>query len=218
MRLGGRDGFLFLGSMAPRDRRAILLGLAILVPSFVWVLGVRPYRAALANVRESVEVERDRLRRELDLLASSTALPSAMEEVVQEAARVQAQLVGGGSVILAEAALTDFLEAEALQCRVLLEEIRSGGLERGEEPPADLELIRLHLRGESDLEGVLNFLDRMERSQLLLRVRGLALEPEMARAESNGRDDESPRPSLPTGVVRFQLILDGFASLTEHEP
>jgi len=216
MNLGGRDGFLFLGSMASRDRRAILGGLAILLPAFLWVVGVRPYRAALAEVQERVEAERELLSRELALLESSGALLEAIDQAAEEAEWVQTRLVHGPGTILAEAELTDILEAAAFQSRVLLEEIRSGELARGEEAPPGLELIRLHLSGESNLEGVLRFLDRIERSDLLLRIRGLALEPVMARAESNGGEDE-PRLSLPTGVVEFQLILDGFSSLTEQE-
>ena len=33
-------GFLLLNGLAPRDRRAILIGLAILLPAVVYVLGV----------------------------------------------------------------------------------------------------------------------------------------------------------------------------------
>ena len=78
---------------------------------------------------------------------------------------------------------------------------------------------RLFLKLDMPLERdtVLNFLDRIERSGLLLRIRGLALEPELARAEANGREENAPALSLPTGVVGFQLIVDGFASLTEQE-
>jgi len=215
MKLGGKEGFLFMGSMVTRDRRAILLGLAILVPASLWVLGVRPYRAALDQLRERTEAEGELLNRELALLESSVALPRAIDLAAEEAQWVRTRLVQGPGTILAEAELTEILEAAAVQSSVLLEEIRSGELARGEESPPGLELIRLHLSGESDLEGVLQFLDRIERSDLLLRIRGLALEPVMARAETNGRGEE-PQPSLPTGVVEFQLILDGFSSLTEQ--
>ena len=114
------------------------------------------------------------------------------------------------SAVLAEGELTEFLETSAYRSRVLLEEIRSGELARGEESPPGLSVIRLHLRGESDLQGMLTFLGEIESSHLLLRVRGLALEPEVARPESDD-EDQGPREAIPTGVVTFQLILDGFA-------
>jgi hypothetical protein len=60
------------------------------------------------------------------------------------------------------------------------------------------------------MEGVLSFLDELERSPLLLRLRGLALEPQTARAEGDGQEGRA-LPALPTGVVRFQVIVDGFS-------
>jgi len=97
-----------------------------------------------------------------------------------------------------------------VRSHVLLEEIRGGELARGEEPPPGLGIVRLHLRGESDLQGILNFLNEIETTQLLLRVRGLALEPEVARPEASD-NEEGPREAVPTGVVTFQLIIDGFS-------
>ena len=207
-------GFLLLNGLSPRDRRAILIGLAILVPAAVYVLGVKPYQAALGEVRDRVSAERELLARELALLESSDSLPAAIQRASAEAERFEDRLVRAASGELAEGELTDFLEGSALRSRVLLEEIRSGELGRGEEAPAGLEVVRLHLRGESDLEGVLTFLDEIETSRLLLRVRGLALEPQVARSESE-EDEEASRAPVPTGVIEFQLIVDGFARLDE---
>jgi hypothetical protein len=123
-------------------------------------------------------------------------------------------MLRASSGVLAEGELTRFLEEAALESRVLLEQIRSGDMGRGEEPPPGLSLVRLHLSGESDLEGIMAFLAAMERSQLLLRVRGLALEPETARPGGDG--EEGARPAVPTGVVKFQVIVDGFARLDEE--
>ena len=214
MNLLNRRGFLLLNGLAPRDRRALLIGLGILLPVGAYVLGVKPYRAALEDVRDRVQAERELLARELELLEAGPGMPERMREVQAEAEVHEERLVRAASGVLAEAALTGLLEASALQSRVLLEEIRGGELGRGESPPPGLAVVRLHLRGESDLEGVMNFLDRLEKSPLLLRIRGLALEPETARAESD--DDGERGPSLPTGVVEFQMIVDGFARVEEY--
>jgi hypothetical protein len=210
MRIRGEEGFLLLRGLAPRDRRAILLGVAVLAPALVYVLGVRPYREALAGVRDRVQAERELLARELALLESASDLPGAILRAEEAAGRAEARMLQAPSAVLAEGELTDLLEGSAFRSRVLLEEIRTGELARGEEPPPGLSVIRLHLRGESDLQGVLTFLGEIERSHILLRVRGLALEPQVARPES---DDETQgsREAEPTGVVTFQLILDGFA-------
>ena len=208
-------GFLLLNGLAPRDRRAILLGLGILIPAAGYVLGVKPYRAALADVRDRIGAEQELLSRELALLESAPTLPQAIQEARAEAQVHEDRLVQAVSGVLAEAELTRLLEAAAFRSRVLLEEIRGGELGRGEEPPPGLSVVRLHLRGESDLEGVLTFLDELETSRLFLRIRGLALEPEVARPESEN-EEESRGPAVPTGVVGFQLIVDGFARVEEY--
>ncbi len=209
--MSNRGGISFFRNLAPRDRRALLLGLAAAVPILGYVFLVRPYRGAMADVRERVAVERDLLSRELALLAAAPGLPDSMDRAREETREMEGRLLQAPSLVLAEAELTDFLESTALKNRVLLEEIRSGELARGEAPPPGLQVVRLHLRGESDLEGVLDFLADMEESRLILRIRGLALDPVVAR--SGGGEDEVPvRGSVPTGVLTVQLIVDGFSA------
>lgn len=210
-----KRGFLLLGGLNPRDRRAILLGLGILLPAAGYVLGWKPYQVALEDVRDRVVAEQELLTRELEVMKTSGALPEEIRTARSEADLYEEKLVRAVSGVLAEAELTDFLEASASRNRVLLEEIRGGELGRGEEPPPGLSVVRLHLRGESDLEGVLTFLDEIEKSQLLIRIRGMALEPEVARPESDDEEGGS-RTAVPTGVVEFQLIVDGFARLEEY--
>ena len=210
MKLSDTRGFLLLNGLASRDRRAIYLGLGILLPAVVYVLGVRPYRAALEEVRDQTVAEEELLARELALLTRAPELPGELKMAEARAAVFEDRMLRGASGVLAEAELTDSLESSALRSRVLLEEIRGGDLGRGEEPPPGLSLVRLHIRGESDLEGVLTFLGEIEKSRLLLRVRGLALEPEVARPEAE-ENDNRPREAIPTGVVTFQIIVDGFA-------
>ena len=209
----GTGGFLLLGGLSPRDRKAILVGLAVILPALGWIGVVRPYLEALGQVRDRVEAEKELLARELALLEKGPLLPEAIREAESEAARFEDRMLRAASGVMAEGEFTRFLERAAFESRVLLEQIRSGELARGEDPPPGLSVVRLHLSGESDLEGVMAFLASMEGSHLLLRVRGLALDPETARAASNGQ--EGSRQSSPTGVVKFQVIVDGFARLKE---
>ncbi len=209
-----RGGFLLLAGLAPRDRKAILLGLAVILPAVGWMTVVRPYREALEDVRDRVAAERELLSRELVLLESAPLLPEAMREAELRAERFESRMLRAASGVLAEGELTRFLEGAAFQNRVLLEQIRSGELARGEEAPPGLSVVRLQLSGESDLEGIMGFLAAMEGSHLLIRVRGLALEPETVRSGTNAREEVS-RQAVPTGVVRFQVIVDGFARLDE---
>jgi hypothetical protein len=214
VKLSDSRGFLILSGLSRRDRRAVLFGAAVLVPAALYVLGVKPYLGALDEVRTRTAAEQDLLTREMELMGRASALPGQIQEAQASAAIFEERIVRAASGELAEGEITEFLETSAVRSRVLLEEIRGGEFGRGEEPPPGLAVIRLHLRGESDLEGILTFLDELENSPLLLRVRGLALEPEMARPESD--NEEGTRgPAVPTGVVGLQLIVDGFARVEE---
>lgn len=208
MRRPGNEGFLLVSGLAPRDRRAILLGLLAIVPALAYVFGVRPFRTALAEAQDRVAAEEELLARELGLLETREELLESIRQAEVEAIRAEERLLQAPSSVLAEEELTELMVGVAYRNRVLLEEVRSGELARGEEAPPGLSLVRLHLRGESDLQGILSFLSEVEKGRLLLRVRGLALEPEVARS---GPEDDGGPDALPTGVVTFQLILDGFA-------
>ena len=207
-------GFLLMSGLASRDRRAILVGLGILLPAVVYVLGVKPFQAALGDAKDRLVAERELLGRELELLATSATLPGDLQRAEAAAAVYEDRMVRAASGVLAEREVTDFLEESAGRSRVLLEEIRGGELGRGEESPPGLAVVRLHLRGESDLEGVMVFLDEIEQSRLLLRIRGLALEPQVSRPDADNEESTNRNP-VPTGVVDFQLIVDGFARLEE---
>jgi hypothetical protein len=200
-------GLRALDGLAPRDKRALRIGIAIILPAAVVVLGVRPYRSALEDARERVVAERDALARELELLQTAGVLPDRLEEAVRMAQAADLRLLDAASLVLAEAELSDLLESRAARSRVLLREIESVPPLRGEEPPSGAETLRLSVSGESDLEGVMTFLDGLESAMVLIRVRGLALEPVLSRPEAEGGRQSEPAP---TGVVEFRLIIESY--------
>jgi hypothetical protein len=197
---------LTLRMLNERDRRAILLGMAVLLPALLYMAAVRPYRAALGEVRERTAAERALLEREEALLAQSETLPGGLGVVQQRAERASLRLVNAANVPLAEAEVTGFLEELAQLSRVLLQDMRGVEPRRGERPlPGALRPIRLSIRGESDFEGVVTFLQRLETSPLLLRVVELSIEPQY---EGNARGGDRRA----SGVVTFAMILEAFAA------
>jgi hypothetical protein len=203
----GIPGLRALDRLAPGDRRAILLGLGVMVSAVVILFGVRPIYGDLTDARERLAAERGVLAREIQLIESAAVLPQHIEEALRKTAAVDLRLLEAPSRILAEGQLTDLLESSAVLSRVLLREIESIAPARGTEPPPGTETLRLSVSGESDLEGVLTFLDTMESGLLLVRVTGLALEPVLARPETDGDSQAEP---IPTGVVEFQLIIESY--------
>ena len=211
----GIPGLRALDRLAPGDRRAILLGLGVMVSAVVILFGVRPSYGALTDARERLAAERGVLAREIQLLESAAVLPKHIQEALRTTAAVDLRLLEAPSRILAEGQLTDLLETSAVLSRVLLREIESIAPARGTEPPPGTETLRLSVSGESDLEGVLTFLDTMESGLLLVRVTGLALEPVLARPETDGDSQAEP---IPTGVVEFQLIIESYLKTDGTDP
>lgn len=205
----------WLDGLPARDRRALMLGLLILGPVLGWMAIVRPYRAALNEAVELAASEAGLLARERALLASAAPLQEALVLAKDEAARAEYRLVTASNTALAERELTERLESVAYISRVLLEDIRSVAIGRDETPPPGLRPVRLEVRGESDMQGVLGFLRDLETSSLLLRVAGMSLQPEMQRPPSRGRNDDDRGPPRPTGVVEFVMIVEAYAQLND---
>lgn len=189
--------------LSTRDRRALFVGLAILLPALLWAGALRPYQRALLEVREHLAAERALLEREYELIARADELPHTMERARLAAHHAETRLVRAANAPLAEAEVTAYLEKMAALSRVLLDEIRGVDPPRGSVPPAGLRPIRLALAGESDLEGVITLLHRIENSPLLLRLAEFSLQP--APAATGGRDTQS------TAVMQFALVVESFA-------
>jgi hypothetical protein len=204
--MNGYADLLLLRHMTRRDRRAVLLGALILVPALLWVGVVRPYQAALDDMRQRTAAELALLQREHALIANSGLASTA---AVERAERAALRLVSAANVPLAEAEVTTFLQELARLSRVLLQEMRgvdarsAGAARRGVEDGLQaLRPIRLMVRGESDFEGVLTLLQRIEQSPLLMRVTELTIEPHRESRGGAGRQD---------GAVMFVLQLEAFA-------
>ena len=78
-------------SMSSRDRRAVGLGLAVLVPALLYIWAVRPYLARLDDARQEVAAQRDALSREEAAIAAQRQDPgfhhvadSAMQALINQ--------------------------------------------------------------------------------------------------------------------------------------
>lgn len=201
----------WLDGLGPRDRRALALGLLVLVPGLVWIAGVRPYRAVVAGLEDRIAAERELLQRERSLLASETEVRSALRKAEKEAGSAGRRLATAPNEALAEAEVTDALEVMGVECRVLLTEIRSVAMQEAEEAPTGVSTFRLAVEGESDMAGVLAFVQEVETSALLLRVVGMTLDPVTEEAGEGSTE-------RPTGVVEFTLVVEGYARTTAAAP
>jgi hypothetical protein len=181
--------------MTPRDRRALLLGGAVLAPALLGMWGVRPALTRYQALRAEVVRERDLLSRERALLAAVPALDSAAALLDTAAARAGARLFPGADPLAATAGLGAYVSDVARRHRV--------HVQQGEtRPPAsaagDLVAVEVAIRAQGDLEGTLGFLADLEHGPRLVQVARLGIE---RTAAARDREPESETLSV-TLVVR----------------
>ena len=181
-----------------RDRRAILLGLCVIVPALL-IVASRPYRSALADTREQLATQRDLLARELALLEDLERYPGAYRTADSALARIAPRLFDETDDVLATARLTSYVAGQALTSHILFQEAESRPARR----TADgIRSLQIEIRAEGDTEGMLRFLQALERGPKLVTVEQLAI----TRAE---RVQEKGRP--PITVLSLTARINGFA-------
>jgi hypothetical protein len=190
-----------LPRFSSRDRRALLLGAAVLASGVCWTAIVRPYFQALQGVSSALTAERDLLDRELRLLAGADQYAAEFEQAGARLLDVATRLFGGENNAVASAGLIRYLQEGAGTGPALLTRL--------EPLPAEEEgngLVGLPLRveGETDLEGLLTVLHLLDAGSKLVRVENLRVQGRRAVAV------DGPE------VLSFEFVARGF-SLAESE-
>ena len=154
-------------TMSPKDRRAILFGALIVLPSLLYIWGVRPYRTALAETRDELEIERLALSRELTAVRETRADPGGARAADSALASVRPRLFEGRDDAIASAQLASYLGNVARRSRVLLQDANT---RPSVTLPEGIRTLRVEVRAESDAQGVATFLQNLEAGEKLVRV------------------------------------------------
>jgi hypothetical protein len=207
---------LSLNALSSRDRRALRVGMMFVLPALAYVGAVKPYRAALLEARNSVAAERQLLDRELALIAAQKQLPATLADKRRNMRHAEGMLVKAANLTSAETHVTELLEQIASLSRVLLQEVRAAPVtSREQKAPEGMQPLRLAVRGESDLEGVVTYLQRIEQSPLMLRIQELSIEraPPPRTQPARGRGARpGPQPQL--NVMLFTVVVEAYAPAT----
>lgn len=187
-------------SLAPRDRRALLLGGTIAIVSLSWMLGVRPLLARADALHDALARERALLARERGAVAAVDRYTAAFHTGAPRLLDAAPRLFGGADG-MAGAELARYIEEAAESAHVFVKRL----------DPADpteagdgLRAIGVTVSGASDLQGLLTFLYTLESGGKLVRVDGLSV-----RGLGPG---EHPSPAAPE-ALDFELSATGFVLL-----
>lgn len=187
-------------AMPSRDRRAVVWGGIVLLLPLLYIWAVRPYRAALSGARDELAAERAALARERAAIATARENPQ-LQRVADSAMRaMRPRLFEGKDDVMASAELASYLGEVAANSRVWLQDAST----RPAVAIADgVRSLRVDIRGESDLRGVLRFLRALESGAKLVRVERL----DLARG-ARGEEGEVETLSVTATISGF-AVADG---------
>jgi hypothetical protein len=185
--------------MTPRDRRALGIGGAILLPALVLMGGVRPAISRFQALRAEIARERDLLSRERALLSAVRALDSTAGALEQAVAQADERLFAGADPLAATAGLGAYVSELARQHRV---HVQQGETRPPAPAPGDLLAVEVGLRAQGDLEGTLAFLLGLERGPRLVEVARLGIE------RAAGPRDREPEHE----TLSLTLVVRGYAA------
>jgi hypothetical protein len=170
-------------TMSPKDRRAIMLGAVLILPALFWIYGVQPYRAALGEAREELEVQRLALSREKAAVMTTATSPGAQKSADSTLIMVAPRLFEGRDDAIASAQLAAYLGTIARRSRMLMEDANT---RPSTTSPEGVRTLRVEVRAESDIQGVATFIHNLEAGDKLVRVDRLEISRVPGLEEKNG--------------------------------
>jgi hypothetical protein len=190
-------------AMQSRDRRAVMLGVAVLAPALLFIWGVRPYLAALDDARQELAAQRDALAREQAAVASARDNPRLRQVADSAMHALQPRLFEGRDDVMASALLASYVGDLAQRSRVLLQDASTRPSTVGKD---GVRALAVEIRAESDLRGTLRFLQALERGTKLVRVDRL----DVIRAPGSTDD--------PAEALTITATISGFALADRGAP
>jgi type II secretory pathway component PulM len=201
-------------SLAPRDRKAVLLGAAVLLPALLWTLALAPYLDALHARRAHLADERRLLARELELLAQAKGFPRAFDQGARRILAVAPRLTGGDDDAAAGAAVASYVRR--------LAQLGGANVTRVDPAPVrdaggGITALPVAVTGEADLEGLMSFLQMLETGPKLVRVDELKIEAQDGPVTAGASYSPTPFFVAPGGgseVIRFTFTATGYTIAT----
>jgi hypothetical protein len=197
-------------TLSARERRTVSVGGAIVLASLGFLYGVRPYRAALEDARGLLATEQATLARERAAVASAKRNPQLHRAADSAMRAMRPRLFEGKDDVMASAELASYLGDVARRARVWLQDAGT----RPAAPAADgVRTLRVEIRGESDIVGVLMFLQALERGDKLVRIDRL----DISRSP-RAREEEIETLSIAATISGFAVSDSTTASVSPNPP
>jgi Type II secretion system (T2SS), protein M subtype b len=154
-------------TMPVRDRRAVMLGVGVLLPAFIFIWGVRPYLGALDDAHQELAAQTDALARERAAVTSARENPRLRQIADSAMQAIEPRLFAGRDDVMASALLASYVGDLAAKARVWLQDANTRPTTLSKD---GVRALHVEIRGQSDLRGTLRFLQSLERGSKLVRI------------------------------------------------
>ena len=184
---------LRLPNLAPRDRRAVLVGAWVLLPVLIATLVLRPWAIAASEGRSSTTRERELLLRERALLAEAAGDSARLRLASLALADDAPRLFAGAEAVTASAELARYVTTQAVvsglavrqaETQTVLEDAaRADPAARAD---SSANVLRVAIRASGDAREVVRFLRLMEDGPRLVRVERIGISRGLAGTSEAG--------------------------------
>lgn len=184
---------LRLPNLAPRDRRAVLVGAWVLLPVLIATLVLRPWAIAASEGRSSTTRERELLLRERALLAEAAGDSARLRLASLALADDAPRLFAGAEAVTASAELARYVTTQAVvsglavrqaETQTVLEDAaRADPAARAD---SSANVLRVAIRASGDAGEVVRFLRLMEDGPRLVRVERIGISRGLAGTSEAG--------------------------------
>lgn len=149
------------------ERRTLKWGAIIGLPVLLYMFAVKPLYASLVDKREQLDLERTTLVRERAAIAAAKRNP-LLQHIADSLMQITSQrLFSGADDVMASAELGSYIGDIAAKNHFLMTSATTGAVPRTR---STVRTLSEDIRGESDLQGILEFLQALEHGPKLVRV------------------------------------------------
>ena len=150
-----------------RERKVVFWGALLVFPALLYLYGVKPFRETLADKRDQLAFEQAALVREEGAIAAAKRNPALQTVADSLMKQTVSRLFSGADDVMTSAELGSYLGEVAGENHVLLTTATTGAVAKLQ---SNVRTLSEDIRGESDLQGLLEFLQALERGPKLVRV------------------------------------------------
>lgn len=150
-----------------REKKVLMWGAIIALPILLYSFGVKPFRARLDDRREQLTFEQTSLIREQSAIEAAKRNPALQQTADSLMKQTTSRLFSGADDVMASAELGSYLGEVAGENHVLLTSATTGAAGKLK---SNVRTLSENIVGETDLQGLLEFLQALERGPKLVRI------------------------------------------------